>query len=217
MNKFEYISIILWEKKQELVNNIINRVTNDINNIFPVKFEYTESVTRDMVTCNYSRGIGYDFDLNIIVNKNHSKFSPEEIRTILINSINKYSSRFDFSNCEDGIRVFTIKSEDLNNKVVHTVDFTIVEKLVDGRQKFIKYNTEHNTYSWVYQSKAFYKTPEKLKILAKNGLIWKVRKLYLSKKASNIIPDKKSRSVFIETVSQVYDANLSDEIKNKYK
>lgn len=49
--------------------------------------------------------------------------------------------------------------------------------------------------------------PEKIEWIKNNGLWQKVRDRYLNNKNTNSDPKKKSRSIFAETIAQIYNEN----------
>lgn len=49
--------------------------------------------------------------------------------------------------------------------------------------------------------------PEKIEWIKSNGLWQKVRDRYLNNKNVNSDPKKKSRSIFAETIAQIYNEN----------
>ena len=53
----------------------------------------------------------------------------------------------------------------------------------------------------------FYMLLEKIEWLKSNGLWQEVRDRYLDNKNNNEDPNKKSRSIFAETIAQVYNEN----------
>lgn len=84
-------------------------------------------------------------------------------------------------------------------------DFAIVFDCPDGRQQYIRFNKNQNSYSWEYQPKGFYLLDEKVSKIKKAGLWQEVRDLYLYKKCSNEDQNKKSRSIFAETVNEIFN------------
>ena len=82
---------------------------------------------------------------------------------------------------------------------------------IDGNgyehQEYIHFNKRQNTYEWQEQPDGFYMLPEKIEWIKNNGLWQKVRDRYLNNKNTNSDPKKKSRSIFAETIAQIYNEN----------
>ena len=77
----------------------------------------------------------------------------------------------------------------------------------DGRQQYIHYNKEQHKYLWVYQPKGYYNLPVKIEWIKKHNLWQQVRDNYIDKKNTNADDNKKSRSIFAETIHQVCQQN----------
>ena len=86
-----------------------------------------------------------------------------------------------------------------------------LDKIIDGNgyehQEYIHFNKRQNTYEWQEQPDGFYMLPEKIEWIKNNGLWQKVRDRYLNNKNTNSDPKKKSRSIFAETIAQIYNEN----------
>ena len=67
------------------------------------------------------------------------------------------------------------------------------------------------SYGWQYQPKGFYRLTEKMEAIKEEGYWQEVRDLYIDKKNNNTDPNKKSRSIFAETIAQVYNNHFDDE------
>ena len=52
-----------------------------------------------MVTCDIKSNIGFDFDVNIMVNDDDEEYSAKEIKQILMKAFNKYAYKYDCSFC----------------------------------------------------------------------------------------------------------------------
>lgn len=206
MNNFVYIT----RKEATIVKNelieLINLVQDEVREHFTFRYDFIGSTSRNMKTCDFKTNVGYDFDVNIRVNDKDEDYSAFEIRNILRNAFNKFSYIYDYDYPEDGQRVMTIKVKDTeNSKIIHSCDFAVVHDASDGRQQYIRYNKKDNSYYWEYQPKGFYLMDEKIKTIKKHGKWNELRELYLNKKNTNTNKDKKSRSLFAESVNSIYD------------
>ena len=113
---------------------------------------------------------------------------------------------------EDSKRVLTIKVKDRkNSKILHSCDFAVANDYTDNQgnyhQKFIYFNKKQNTYEWQEQPEGFYMLDEKIGWIKENDLWQEVRDSYIERKNSNNNPNKKSRSIFAETVAAVFNDN----------
>lgn len=208
MHDFQYVTKNELKPVKRQILELIHLVQDDIHNHFTFQYKFIGSVSRNMVTYDKKSNIGFDFDVNIMVNDDEENYSPTEIKHILMNGFNRFARNYNFDYCEDSTRVFTIKVKDtVNSKVIYSCDFAIVNDYGDNQQEYIYFNKPQNDYSWKEQSKGFYQLPEKIKFCKKNELWQFVRELYLQKKNNNTISNKKSRSIFAETIHEICQQN----------
>ncbi len=208
MKKYEYVSKKEYQPVKNELIELIKLVQDEVRKHFTFRFDFIGSVSRNMVTREVNGNIGYDFDVNIRVNDEDEKFSAEEIKNILIRGFNRYNHLFSYDYCEDSKRVITIKVRDRkNSRILHSCDFAIVYDCDNVRQQYIHYNKEQQSYYWEYQPKGFYMLPDKIKWIKDNDLWQDVKDLYLEKKNMNNDFNKKSRSIFAETIAEVFHNN----------
>ncbi len=208
MKKFEYVSKKEYMPVKKELIELINMVQNEVRDSFTFRFDFIGSTSRNMITREVNGNKGYDFDVNIRVNDDDENYSARKIRDILKRAFDKYSHLFSYDYVEDSSRVITIKVKDKKNaRILHSCDFAVVYDCNDGKQQYIRYNKNQNTYVWEYQSDSFYRLEEKIKWIKDNGLWQEVRNKYLSNKENNSDSNKKSRSIFAETIAQVYNEN----------
>lgn len=210
MYHFQYVSKNELRPIKQQIIELIHLVQNDIreHNYFTFQYKFIGSVSRNMVTYDRKSNIGFDFDIDIMVNDDDENYSAEEIKHILMESFNKFSRKYNYDYCEDSTRVFTIKVKDtVNSKIIHSCDFAIVNDYGDNQQEYIYFNKQKNDYSWEEQPKGFYLLPEKIEFCKDNCLWQSVRTLYLQKKNLNTVPTKKSRSIFAETIHEICQQN----------
>lgn len=162
-----------------------------------------------MITRDRKSNKGFDFDVNIEVNDPDEDYSAKEIRKILHKGLDKITnpygySIFGYDYTEDSTRVLTIKVKDgANSRILHSCDFCIIYECSEGWQQYIRYNKKQRSYSWEYQPKGYYALPDKIKWVKKHKLWQQVRDNYIDKKNTNTDDNKKSRSIFAETIHQV--------------
>lgn len=206
MKNFDYVT----KKEHTPIKNqlieLINLVQDEVREHFTFSFKFIGSADRNMITCDYSTNVGFDFDVNIYVNDEENNFSPKKIKDILRRGFDKHARKFNYDNAEDSKRVLTIKVKDkVNSKILHSCDFAVVHDYGEGQQEYIHYNKKQNTYEWQEQPDVFYQLPQKIQYLKNNGLWQEVRDDYLYRKNTNTINSKKSRSLFAETINNLYN------------
>lgn len=229
MYHFEYVTKKELAPIRAALENLIHIVQDDIRDEFTFQYKFIGSSKRNMVTYDHKSNVGFDFDINIEINDEEEIYSPDEIKHILMNSFDKSIKRMNnihttpFSNivhsyrninrnydyCEDSTRVFTIKVKDReHSKILYSCDFAVVRNYGHNQQEYIKFNKQENEYVWENQPKGFYKLPDKIDFCKNNSSLWnKVREIYLNKKNTNCDKNKKSRSLFAETVNEVCRQN----------
>lgn len=213
MQDCEYVKKEEWQPVRDELYEIIHKLQDEVREYFTFQYHFVGSSKRNMITRGRNSNTGFDFDVNIEVNDPDEDYSAEEIRNILRNGLDRVTnpygrSIFGYDYTEDSTRVLTIKVKDkANSRIIHSCDFCVVNDCEDGRQQYIRYNKKQQSYSWEYQPKGYYELPEKIEWIKKNGLWQQVRDVYLDKKKMNTDKNKKSRSIFAETVHQVCQKN----------
>ena len=213
MQDCEYVKKEEWQPVRDELYEIIHKLQDEVREYFTFQYHFVGSSKRNMITRGRNSNTGFDFDVNIEVNDPDEDYSAEEIRNILRNGLDRVTnpygrSIFVYDYTEDSTRVLTIKVKDkANSRIIHSCDFCVVNDCEDGRQQYIRYNKKQQSYSWEYQPKGYYELPEKIEWIKRNGLWQQVRDVYLDKKNMNADKNKKSRSIFAETVHQVCQQN----------
>lgn len=212
MSDFKYVTKNEYQPVKKELIELINLVQDEVREYFTFRYDFIGSASRNMITRDEDSNVGYDFDVNLRVNDDEENYSAKEIKQILINGFNRYNHLFDYDYCEDSKRVITIKVKDRkNSRILHSCDFAVVYDCEDGRQQYIHFNKNQQTYEWQYQPKGFYKLPEKMEVIKEAGYWQETRDLYIEKKNNNNDPNKKSRSIFAETITQVYNNHFDEE------
>lgn len=192
--------------KKEL-ERIIHLVQDEVRDDFTFSYEYvgSSSKKRNLVTYDPKTNIGFDFDVNIHVNDEDEEYEPEEIRSILFNALRKNALGFGYNSFENSTSVITIKFvEKPFSRIHHSCDFAIVYNGKDGQQ-YIRYNKKQDYFSWEFRSKGFENLEERADWLKKQKHWNEVRDLYLYLKNTNTNLDKHSRSVYAETINNLYN------------
>ena len=205
MHDFRYVPRTEYQPLKNQIIQILNEVQDEVRDDFTFQYHFIGSTKRKMITRDMKSNIGFDFDVDLTVNDDEEDYDPDEIRNILRNAITKVSRRYGFTKCEDSTRVITIKmTNPWRSTIEHSCDFAIVY----GNQ-YIRFNKGTQTYTWEYQSKNHNDIEKRADILKKNGYWDEVRTVYLDKKNCNTNPDKHSRSLYFETINEVYKRYLN--------
>ena len=204
MHDFCYISKKDAAKVKAELLDIIHEVQNIVRDKFTFQFTFIGSSSRNMITYDRKSNIGFDFDVNIEVNNAAENNKPKEIRTIIRKALDKVARQYGYDYCEDSTRVLTIKKKDRpNSRIIHSCDFAIINNCDGGRQQYIRYNKDHQTYTWEYQGSSFETLPDKINWLNKNGYWGDLRDYYIEKKNENSNPQKHSRSIYAEAITEM--------------
>ena len=213
MYDFEYVPKEEWKPIRDELLEIIRRLQNEVRDSFTFQYHFVGSSKRKMITRDRNSNIGFDFDVNIEVNDPDEDYSAKEIRNILHKGLDKVTNPygypiFGYDYTEDSTRVLTIRVKDkTNSRILHSCDFCIIYECGNGRRQFIRYNKKQKSYSWEYQPKGYMELPSKIEWIKKHGLWQQVRDTYIYKKNINTDDNKKSRSIFAETIHQICHQN----------
>ena len=204
MYHFEYVSKKeAAPYKAELIE-LLNKVQDYVRGEFTFQFRFIGSSSRNMITCDRTTNIGFDFDVNITVNDDDENYSPEEIRKILYKALSRFMSAYGYNKCEQSTRVITIKAVNYrNSRIIHSCDFAIVHEGRNGQQ-YIKFNKEHNYFSWEFQPQPYKELDSRADYLKENGHWSEVLDVYLDKKNNNNDLNKHSRSLYAETINECF-------------
>ena len=207
MYNFEYVDKSIWSPAKENVERILHEVQNLVRHKFTFSYTFIGSASRNMVTCDFSSNIGFDFDINIYINDDDEQYSAKDQKQIIMDALNQIAWRYGYARCDNSTRVITIKAKDrLNSRILYSCDIAIVHDYIgdkgEKKQQYIRFNKERQTYRWVEQPQG-YNLEKKISWLKEKSLLNEVRAAYLYKKNTNMNPDKHSRSLFAETVHEV--------------
>jgi len=190
--------------KNELIQ-IIQEVQYIIRPYFTFQPKPVGSSSINMITYDRKSNIGFDFDYNLEINDDDENYSPKEIRHIMRNAINQVAPKYGYKHCEDSTKVLTIKKVNtFISQIIHSCDFALVYNCKDGRQQYIRFNKKNGNYTWEYQGIGFKNLDNKITWLKHNGFWGEVQKYYIDKKNSNDNPNKRSRSIFAESINEMY-------------
>lgn len=218
MSHFEYVPKKKYRVYRDKIIEIIKLVQNDLRKVFTFQFRPTGSLSLNLVTYDRKTNKGYDLDYNLIPNHKKSNLPPKQIKDKFIESFNKFTKKYGFDFSEDSTNVLTIKIKDtLNSKIIFSCDFAIVDEYFDKegrwRQKILHHDKDNDVYKWQEREIPFYDYYDKIKEIKKMGCWHQVRKLYLFKKNNNKNENKKSSSLRIEAVNEVYQSIMNNKGK----
>ena len=94
--------------KAELID-LIHRVQDYVRDDFTFQYYFVGSSSRNMITYDRKSNVGFDFDVNIVVNDDDEQYSPKEIRTSIREAFNRFVREYGYDYCEDSTSVLTIK------------------------------------------------------------------------------------------------------------
>lgn len=191
--------------KNELIQ-IIHEVQDIIRDkYFTFQFRPVGSSSRNMITYDRKSNIGFDFDFDLEINDYNEDYKPAQIRHIIKNAIDQVVPRYGYKHCEDSTRVLTIKKVNtFISQIIHSCDFALVYNCGDGRRQYIRFNKKNNNYIREYQGKGFKNLDNKITWLKTNNYWGELQDYYIDKKNCNNNPDKHSRSIFAESVNEMY-------------
>ena len=204
MHDFIYVTKAEAKPVRDELYEIIREVRDIVRPYFTFQHRPVGSAGMNMITYDRKSNIGFDFDFDFEINDNEENCSPAEIRYIIKNAIDQVAPRYGYKHCEDSTRVLTIKKVNtFTCQILHSCDFAIVYNCKGGRQQYIRFNKDHNNYTWEYQSKGFKNLEKKIVWLKANDYWGELRDYYLDKKNRNNNPDKHSRSILAESINEM--------------
>ena len=206
IHDFQYVSREEYMPVKKELEELIHHVQDEVRDKFTFSYTYVGSTHRNMITRDLKGNLGYDFDVNLHVNDDEEEFSEEEIRNIVKTAFDKHAWRFGYDYCENSTRVLTIKKKDRwHGCIISSCDFAIVYDCADGRQQYIHFNKAQKSFAWRYLPQSNEQLEKKADWLKQKKGAWEeVRKVYLDKKNDNDDPNKRSRSLYAETINEVY-------------
>lgn len=156
------------------------------------------------------RDLQFDFDINFYPNDDEEEYEPDEIRKIFLNAINRIAPKYGYGGCENKTKTLCIKVVDyMKSRIVYSCDFVIVFDCPDGRQQYIRRNKQSGRCTWEYQQQGYSGIEGKVNWLKRNNHWEELMDYYLYKKDRNDDPNKKSRSIYAESIKEVCDKYMA--------
>ena len=221
MYHFKYVTKAEARKVRENLEKLVHEVQDEVRDNFTFRYYFIGSSARNMITYDPTTNIGFDFDVNLEVNDNAGQYSAKKVRQTPEHAFQKAYRKYGYTHFENSKRVFTIKGYNMNSgKVEHSCDVAIVNNFIDEEgiegQEYIAFDKIRGSYSWEMQTKGF-ELREKEDFLRKRQAAWDaVRARYLKKKNTNRDKSKHSRSLYAETIKEIYDQYERKNTKPKY-
>ncbi len=207
MHHYDYAKPEELKPAKAELESLIHLVQDEVRDDFTFRYEYigSSSKKRNLVTYDTRSNVGFDFDVNLYVNDEEEDYSAEEIRSILFDAFKKHAWKYGYNKHENSTSVITIKFVDRHNSLIkHSCDFAVVYDSKDGQQ-YIRFNKDRDSFTWEYRPKGFEGLEEKADWLKRHRLWDEVRDLYLYLKNTNTNPDRHSRSIYAETINDLYN------------
>lgn len=209
MHDFVYVTKASAQPVKNELIQIIHEVQDIVRPYFTFQHRPVGSSSRNMITYDRKSNRGFDFDLDLEINDDDEDYSPVQIRHIIKNAIDQVAPRYGYKHCEDSTRVLTIKKVNtFTSQIIYSCDFALVYNCGDGRQQYIRFNKDHNNYTWEYQGKGFKNLDNKITWLKANNYWGELQDYYIDKKNCNNNPNKHSRSIFVESINEMYQKKI---------
>jgi len=207
---FAYVEPKISDPVRGDITELIKRVRKAVKNEFSFQDQFIGSSARNMITYDRKGNTGFDFDVNIIPQKIKGADTPEHLRTVIFNTIQKYYKLYGFNTIENSKSVITVKKVDKkNSKILYGCDFAVVRTTKKGRQQNIILNKKNNKSSYIWEDRGDYfaglSEREKFLKESKKSYWNELRTYYIDKKNYNDDDDKHSRSIYAEAVKEICD------------
>lgn len=211
MHDFIYVTRAEAKPVRDELYTIIHEVQDLVRPYFTFQPRPIGSSSRNMITYDRKSNVGFDFDFDLEINYDEESYSPNEIRHIMKSAINKVAHKYGYENCNDLTRVLTIrKVNTFTCKRLHSCDFAIVYNCGNRKKLYIRHNKKNNNYTWEFQGGCFKNLDDKITWLKRNGYWGKLKDYYIDKKNRNNDTNKHSRSIFAESINEMYHKKVAN-------
>lgn len=96
MYHYEYVSRKFRKPIRDKIVELLNLVQKDLKQEFTFQFKFEGSDPLNLVTYDAKTNTGFDFDVNVYPNDDEQKYSAKELKTMFINSLNKFGKKYGF-------------------------------------------------------------------------------------------------------------------------
>ena len=222
MYHFEYVTKAeAAPVKKELIA-IINAVQDLLRDHFTFRFDFIGSSARNMITQDVKSNIGFDFDVNIEVNYDGEEYTAKELREMLKAAFDRIVPSYGYSPAEQSTRVLTIKFKNTaHSKIVHSCDIAIIYYCDDadfyGYYYLKNWKDERKDckkeVQYTFEPRALRgNVDEKLETILTYQNGWNaIRDEYLKLKNVNTDGGKRSFSLYLEAVNNIYNQLPDDD------
>lgn len=202
---FVYVTKTSIKPVRDELYQIVREVQDIVRPNFTFQPRPVGSSSRNMITFDRKSNISFDFDFDLAINDDDENYTPAEIRHIMKNAIDRVASKYGYKFCEDSTRVLTIKKVNTYTcQILHSCDFSLVYNCGDGIQQYIRFNKQNQNYTWEFQGKGFNNLDNKISWLKQNKYWGELQDYYIYKKNINDDFNKHSRSIFAESINEMY-------------
>lgn len=133
MYHYEYASRKFRKPIRDKIVELLNLVQKDLKQEFTFQFKFEGSDPLNLVTYDAKTNTGFDFDINVYPNYDEQKYSAKQLKTMFINSLNKFGKKYGFGYCENSSRVITLNVIDSrHSKILYGCDIAIVHDYWDN-------------------------------------------------------------------------------------
>ena len=207
MHEYEYVTKEEYGPVKDELIDLIKALQNELRDYLTFQYTFVGSSSRNMITREANGNRGYDFDVDLKIN-HPEEYAPSELKHLITNALNRITFGYGYGFCEDSSRVITIKKVDhWYSRIISSCDFAIVHEFHDRNKKphylYVYFNKTKNEYRWQERSKEYTGLREKEEKIKQADLWNEVREIYLEKKCL-YSDDKKSRTLYAETINEVF-------------
>ena len=210
--EYEYVKKSEYRPVREELEEIINRVHEYMRKEHKTTFQHRliGSGKRHLITRVKNGNSGFDFDYNLIVAAPIDfKWKPKILKLQFMNAFEKALQGTKYSHPKDSTSAITIKVVDKkNSKILHSCDFAIIyydENVESNGYYCLKNLKSQNRYAFEYRNLS-YNIDGKLDEILCYSDGWEViKEEYLKLKCSNKDENKRSFSLYLEAINNVYN------------
>jgi len=212
---YQYVSKKEYGPTRDQLLVIIHKVQDLLRKEFTFQYKLIGSGQRHLITRVEDGNKGYDFDYNLIIQTPEpgTKWNPDVVKKHFMNAFREAVKDTEYKDPQDSTSVITIKVvEELNSKIVHSCDFAIIYYPEDDGShyyKYIRHDKRSNQYTWENRALS-HDSDEKVKWIIKNMLWEKLKTEYLLLKNANKDKDKRSFSLYLEAVNNIFNLHYID-------
>lgn len=210
---YEYVKKSEYAPAQKEIEEIIKRLQREIRGKYGLKFQFKliGSGQNHLITRVCKGNSGYDFDYNLIISPpgKGGYHKADVLKQQFMNSLKTALKGTQYSFPKNSTSAITIKVIDRNNKkICHSCDLAIIYYGNNGENKgyyYLKNNKKRDLYEFVFRI-LNYDVDKKVMEICKENNGWNyIRDEYLKLKNINEGKEKRSFSIYIEAVNNIYN------------